>query len=52
MQLSGKILSTFLVSNFKLDKAWHGLKKYIYYQIKLPPPFERGAGKEIFLLLN
>jgi hypothetical protein len=48
MQLCEKIPSTFLISNLTLDKAWHDLKKNIYYQIKLSPPFERGAGKEIF----
>ena|GEM_PF-2638149 len=27
MQLSEKVFCNFLVSNFKLDKAWHGLKR-------------------------
>jgi hypothetical protein len=48
MQLSEKILSTFLVSNLKLDKTWHGLKRNIYYQIKLSPPFEGGREGDIF----
>ncbi len=52
MQLSEKVLSTFLVSNLKLDKAWHGLKKNVNYQIKASPPFEKGTGQEIFLLHN
>jgi hypothetical protein len=52
MQLSEKVLPTFLVSNLKLDKAWHSLKKDVYYQIKSSPPFGRATGKEIFLMLN
>jgi hypothetical protein len=34
MQLSEKILSTIFISNLKLDKAWHGMIKNIYYQKK------------------
>lgn len=48
MRPSEKVLSTFLVSNLKLDQAWHGFKKNVNYQIKASPPFERGTGQGYF----